>query len=142
MNDLSKAKKILNEGGYTCVLCKENEIHHSDFRGVKPLVSWYEQKLNLEGFSAADKVVGKATAFLYVLHRVHSVYANVISRPALTVLKNNGIEAEYGVLVENIINRNGDGICPFESTVIDVTDKEEAYQRILDKMSEMNIIAT
>ena len=66
-NDLKKAIDILNSGQYTCVLCKDNEIHISTERGVKPLLEWLESGIALKGFSAADKVVGKAAAFLYVL---------------------------------------------------------------------------
>ncbi len=139
MTDLIKAKNKLREGDFTCVLCRGNEMCLSHARGVKPLVSWYEQNVILNGFSAADKVVGKATAFLYVLHGVNSVYANVISRPALDVLKSYGISVEYNELVNNIINRSGDGICPFEAAVKDISDKEMAYLKILDKMAEMNI---
>lgn len=139
MNDLNKAKEILKSGSYTCVLCKDDKIYHSEFRGVKPLVSWRVQQTDLHNFSAADKVIGKATAFLYVLHGVCAVYADVISRPALAVLESNGIKAEYENLVDNIINRKGDGICPFEAAVIDVTDPNKAYKKILAQMEEMNI---
>ena len=63
----------------------------------------------------------------------------MISEPALAVLEANGIHAEYGQLVPNIINRKGDGICPFEMAVMDITDPETAYEAILRKMQEMNI---
>ena len=32
--DLTKAIGILNEGSYTCVLCKENKVYTSTERGV------------------------------------------------------------------------------------------------------------
>ena len=139
MKDLIKAKEILLSGKYTCVLCKENEIFTSEFRGVKPLVKWYAEKTELEGFSAADKVVGKATAFLYALLGVKRVFAKVISLPAKEVLENHGIEVSFNTLVPNIINRAGDGICPFELAVKNATDETEAYKVIRLKMEEMGI---
>lgn len=139
MKDLIKAKEILLSGKYTCVLCKENEIFTSEFRGVKPLVKWYAEKTELEGFSAADKVVGKATAFLYALLGVKRVFAKVISLPAKEVLENHGIEVSFNTLVPNIINRAGDGICPFELAVQDVYDSNESYKIICLKMEEMGI---
>ena len=139
MKDLIKAKEILLSKGYTCVICKENEIFTSEFRGVKPLVKWYAEKTELEGFSAADKVVGKATAFLYVLLGVKRVFAKVISLPAKEVLEGYGIYTEYENLVPNIINRAGDGICPFELAVQDVDDTNESYKIIRLKMEEMGI---
>ena len=139
MKDLIKAKEILLSGNYTCVICKENEIFTSEFRGVKPLIKWYTEKTELEGFSAADKVVGKATAYLYVLLGVKRVFAKVISLPAKEVLENHGIEVSFNTLVPNIINRAGDGICPFELAVQDSNDAKEAYKIIRLKMEEMGI---
>ncbi len=139
MTDFIKAKSALLSGGYTCVLCKGECIATSRFRGVRPLVSWYESRQDFRGYSAADKVVGKATAFLYVLLGVKAVYAGIISKSALAVLENAGIYAEYGTLVENIINRAGDGICPFEQAVLDIHKPEDAYRAIRKKMEEMNI---
>ncbi len=139
MSNLIKAKSLLASGEYTCVLCNGNKLYTSTLRGVKPLVAWYEEKTDFIGFSAADKVVGRATAFLYLIHGVKEIYAGVISRAALQLLEDNGITAEYATLVDNIINRKGDGICPFEEAVLDITDPNEAYIAIRNKMQQMNI---
>ncbi len=139
MTDLKNAKNILQAGDYTCVLCKGNETVSSCLRGVKPLVSWYAGGREFSGFSAADKVVGKATAFLYTLLGVKAVYAGVLSRSALEALTGHGIETQYGTLVENIINRAGDGICPFEQAVLDISDSQTAYAAIREKMAAMHI---
>ena len=40
---------------------------------------------------------------------------------------------------EHIINRRGDGICPFEEAVMDVHDADSAYTAILKKMDAMQI---
>lgn len=137
--DLEKAKAVLFDNNYTCVLCRGENVHTSRLRGVKPLVTWYVGKTDFTGFSAADKVVGKATAFLYVLLGVRAVYAAVISRSALQVLTSSGIDAEYGSLVENIINRTGDGICPFEEAVLNIDDANDAYAAVREKMEAMKI---
>lgn len=137
--DLEKAKAVLSDNNYTCVLCRGENVHTSRLRGVKPLVTWYVGKTDFTGFSAADKVVGKATAFLYVLLGVRAVYAAVISRSALQVLTSSGIDAEYGSLVENIINRTGDGICPFEEAVLNIDDANDAYAAVREKMEAMKI---
>lgn len=139
MTDLTLAKKTLQEAEYTCVLCKDGQIHTSTQRGVKPLVLWLVSGEDFSGFSAADKVVGKATAFLYVRLGAKAVYASVISKSALEVLRENGICVEYGSLAENIINRQGDGICPFEAAVLEVRDSEAAYREIRRKMDELGI---
>ena len=139
MRDLERAKEILVSEDCTCVLCKEGNILTSHERGVKPLVLWLDEKKDLRSCSAADKVVGRATAFLYVLLGARAVYARVISRPALEVLISHGIETEYDELTENIINRKKDGICPFEETVLDISEPDTAYLAIREKMRQMNI---
>lgn len=139
MASLEQAKNLLLTGEYTCVLCGGEQVHTSVFRGVKPLVQLLRSGVNVSGFYAADKVVGKATAFLYILLGVQAVYAKVISRSAREVLQEHGIVVQYDVLSESIINRKGDGICPFEAVVMNVSDPEMAYPVILRKMEEMNI---
>ena len=141
MIDLEKAKMLLLKGDYTCVLCCSEEIHTSTQRGVRPLVEWLESDENFVSWSAADKVVGRGAAFLYVLLGVRAVYANVISRVALEVLQTHQIAVEYTATVENIINRKGDGICPFEEAVLNVSEANEAYVAIKQKMREMGIVS-
>lgn len=137
MKDLDKAKELLYAEGYTCVLCRGDIKYTSTQRGVKPLVGWLESNEDFHDFCAADKVVGKATAFLYVLHGVKAVYAHVISKSALLVLTEHHIEIEYEKLVDHIINRQGNGICPFEAAVLDIVDPTVAYKTIRKTMNEM-----
>lgn len=139
MTDLNKAKEGLFSGEYTCVIRKGEDVRVSKRRGVKPLVEWIDNGENFNGYSAADKVIGKATAFLYVLLGVKSTYAGVVSKSALETLQEYGIETEYGALVDNIINRSGDGICPFETAVLDVKTPQAAYEIIKNKIREMNL---
>lgn len=136
---MNKAKEILLSGEFTCVLCGGDDIITSTLRGVKPLVQLLESRRGLEGYSAADKVVGRATAFLYLLLGVTSIYAHVISRPALELLQCRGVAVEYETLTDNIINRQGNGICPFEAATLHVSDEQDAYTAIRNKMKEMNI---
>ncbi len=139
MDDLTKAKQTLACGNYTAVICKGEKLYTSTQRGVKPLVMWVEEKQVFCGYSAADKVVGKATAFLYALLGVRAVYAQVISKPARKVLAEQNITVEYDTLVDNIINRQGNGICPFEEKVLNITDANDAYIAIRDQMQQLNI---
>ncbi len=139
MSDLERAKQKLSEGEYTCVIRLGDDVFFSKCRGVAPLVELCKERgfNSFCGASAADKVVGKATAFLYLLLGVSSVYASVISRSALELLSENQVTAEYDLLAEYIINRKKDGICPFENAVIDISDKNKAFEAILSKMQEM-----
>ena len=139
MSDLERAKEELTSGGYTCVIRLGDHQAISHDRGVRPLVAWLDSGERFIGYSAADKVIGKATAFLYVLLGVRAVYAHVISKGACAVLQGHGIEVSYQQLVENIINRKGDGICPFEAAVSGCNEPEQAYRIIREQMERMGI---
>ena len=58
--------------------------------------------------------------------------------PAAQVLQAHGIAAHWGKLVDGIINRKGTGPCPFEETVMDITDAGEALTAIRRKMEQMS----
>lgn len=135
--DLTKACSLLDTGDFTCVVCLGDVVHTAAERGVKPLLRWLDCGLTLNAFSAADRVVGRATAFLYVLLGVKEVYARVMSRPAAEVLAAYGIAAYPGKLVDGIINRRGDGPCPFEDAVMEIGDASEALEAIRRKMAQM-----
>lgn len=136
---MEKARQILEENRCTCVLRRGDTVYTATERGVKPLVRWLTQGTDLRGFSAADKVVGRATAYLYVLLGVEEVWAAVMSEAAAEVLRRHGITAAQDQLVPNIINRTGTGICPFEEAVLNIHTPEEALTAIRAKMLEMHI---
>ena len=133
------AKKMLETGSYTCVLYRSGTAYTATERGVKPLVRWLTEGLEVRGFSAADRVVGRATAYLYCLLGVREVYAQVMSRAAAEVLEAGNIRHSCGILVDNIINRQGTGICPFEAAVLHIQDPQTALSAIREKMAQMHI---
>ena len=135
--NLAEAKRLMENGGYTCVLYKDGITHTSTKRGVLPLKEWLEKKTELKGFSAADKVVGKAAAFLYVLMGVREVYARVMSEGAVRVLEAHGIEACSDSTAGGIINRAGTGPCPMEQAVAGIEDPQEAYQAVCIRLREL-----
>ena len=128
--DLALAKRLLTTEEHTCVLCRDVRIYTSTRRGVAPLLDWLDSGLDLRGFSAADRVIGKATAYLYCLLGVNEVFARVISRPATQVLENHGIPALWDTLVEGIQNRQKTGPCPMEHATRDCTTAQEALAAV------------
>ena len=136
-NNLSKAMELLNTGSYTCAVCRDDTFYTATQRGVAPLLGWLEGGTDLKGFSAADRVVGRGAAFLYCLLGVEEVYARVMSLPAREVLLAHGIRADAEQFVEGIINRAGDGPCPFEAAVMHIHDPQEALTAIRAKRAAM-----
>jgi len=128
--DLQKARELLQAQGCTCVLCKGEKVYSSTQRGVKPLLGWLERKEDWQDYCAADRVVGRAAAFLYLLMGIKRLYAGVISQHALQVFEENGIVCEYDLLVPAIRNRTGEGFCPMESAVLGIDDPARALEEI------------
>lgn len=108
------------------MLCCGEETLTDDRRGVRPLLDFLERSRDWHSYCAADKVVGKAAAFLYQLMGIQALYAHVVSEPAVKVLENAGIALTYGTRVPAIRNRTDTGFCPMETAVWDVQDPEEA----------------
>ncbi len=135
--DLNIARELLASGGYTCVVCREGVVYTASHRGVRPLLEWVDAGLDLRGFSAADRVVGRATAYLYCLLGVRQVWARVMSQPAVQVLAEHGIEARWETLTDGIINREGSGPCPFEAAVLEIHTAETALEAIRAKMGQL-----
>ena len=136
-NDLLKARKLLLDGDYTCVACRNETVYTTTHRGVAPLLNWLDDGPDLAGFSAADRVVGRGAAFLYCLLKVKAVHARVMSYPAAEVLRAYNIDTWADTFVEGIINRTGTGPCPFEAAVMDIQDAREALTAIRNKRREL-----
>ena len=78
--NLREARRILEEHRMSCVLYRDGTVFESNLRGVAPLMEFLDGSVDVQDFSAADKVVGKAAAFLYCLLDVKEVYADVSCR--------------------------------------------------------------
>lgn len=137
LSDSDHARQLLSQGRYTCVLCREDSVHTDTRRGIRPLLELLDAGTDLQGFSAADKVVGKAAAFLYCLMGVEKVYAPVISKSAVEVLKVHGVPVQYDILVPAIFNRDHTGFCPMETAVREISDPQEALAAIRATLAQL-----
>jgi len=130
MTNIDYAKTLFLSGKYTCVLCKDDIIHTSTLSGISPMVEFITAGINLNGFSAADKIVGKAAAMLFVLAGVTEVYACVMSEQAVKVFLKYGMQYYCDKLTQAIINRAGIGLCPMEQAVKDIENPSDAFDAI------------
>lgn len=137
MTDLTKAIALLAQSGDTCVLCRENQVIRDARRGIRPLLELLDSGIDLSGFSAADKVVGKAAAHVYCLLNIRCLHAGVLSLPAKSLLERGGIPVTYDTLVPAIQNRAQTGLCPMESAVWHISDHNEAVQAVRTALSPL-----
>lgn len=124
ITEMTYARQMLSIGGYKLVVCAKDSVHVSEDSGLDSLLSLVGEDTWIAA-AAADKVVGKAAAMLFVLLRVKSLYAEVITETAKAVLEAQGIECVYGTLVERLIDADGK-VCPSELAVENVVDPSDA----------------
>ena len=136
MIDSECAQKMLTEN-YTCVLVKGDNIYTSKKAGIAPMIEFIERGVDLKGFSVADKIVGKAVSMLFVLAGIKDVYAQTMSRSAKEFLDRHNVPNKCEKLVDRIINRKGDDICPMEKTVLDIASPELAFTALKEKLNSM-----
>ena len=133
---LALLRERLEAENLTCVVQKDDRILTSRLRGIRPLLDLIKQGENLHGACAADRIVGKAAAMLYVLMGVKGVFAEVISESGLAVLKKYGVCVEYATLTPNIESRDGIGLCPMEQTVLTIDEPSAAYVALAKKTEQ------
>lgn len=123
---------ILHDEGLTLVVkSADGNIHRFTQRGVKDLLMLVTERPDvLLGAIIADKAVGKAAAACMAVGNVQQVHADVMSEPALSLLEKHGIKADYGELVDHIINRTGTDWCPMERLSRDEDNPAVIIQKI------------
>lgn len=135
MSDIEIAVRELN--GHSICLCRDGAFFTDDGRGISPMMKLIAQGKDLTGYSAADVIVGKAAAMLFVKAGIVSVYAKTLSQSGMEYLKANGIPCGYDTLTERIIDRSGNDICPMEKAVSGITDPEEAYSALSQALTRI-----
>jgi hypothetical protein len=70
---------------------------------------------------------------------VEAVFAGVMSQGAMDILRNHGIDATADKVAAYIINRSGDGRCPMELAVANITDPNDAPAAIQKMMTQLGI---
>lgn len=137
MRDLERAKELLQNSSHNCVLCKDETTYTSDRTGIAPMMEFLDAGTDLCGFSAADRIVGKAAAMLFVLAGVREVYAEVLGESALPVFERYGIAVSWGTIIPYIVNRRGDGPCPMEHAVRNIEEPTVAREAIRDALDRL-----
>lgn len=126
--DLEQAVEELRLHNATFVVVKEGAVlGMGRGRGVGELVaSADELGGRARGGALADRIVGKAAAFVAEAMGISSVHAALLSEPGRDVLLRAGIKVRYETLVPAIRNRAGDGSCPMELLVEDCREAADA----------------
>lgn len=133
--DLEMARELLKQGGYSFVVVSNgNVLGKETGPSVQPLANFLaEHSEKVKAASLADKVVGRAVAILSVYYGLKAVYAALMSEGAVKFLQTYKIEYEYQTRVPAILNRQGDGTCPIEKSLLGIETPEEGMQVLRER---------
>jgi hypothetical protein len=132
MQDLERARLRLKEKNLSLVVVKNGKvIFETETRGIKSFLEAIELfGKELAGSSVADRIVGRAVAFLCVYVQVSAAFAVIISMEGVRVLEDNKIFYQFEKCVPNILNQKGNDICPFEKLALTFQTAEDAYRKL------------
>lgn len=131
----NKAIALVKSGKATCVLVYGNKIIRAESpRGIAYIIDLYEKGLLKDTF-VADKIIGKAAAMILSLGGIKSCFGENVSDSAIAWLNEHNIPVSYTNRSEYIVNRKGDGMCPMEETVKDISDANEALSALKQKLA-------
>ena len=118
MTDLEKAKDYFYSQKASMVLCKDDEKFITHEKGLSPLINLIETGDDYFEYSACDKVVGRAAAFLYVLLGVKEIHAKIMAKLAIQILDKAEIKYSADEFVETILDDQGKDTNPLEEVVL------------------------
>ena len=138
MNFPKEIVKALEEEGVTFAARQGDKIKVSKESGISPMIrSLLQSPEGLKGAFVADRVIGRAAAFLLVYGEVKGLHAKLISSHAKEVLLRYGLPFEYEEEVPYIKNRRQDGMCPMEQSVLNTENAEKAFEILCEKWKAM-----
>jgi uncharacterized membrane protein len=139
-DSLAEARSLIASGKAGCVTINKGIITDiEDGAGISPLMDLYVEKGNrLKGTFVVDRVIGKAAAVICVCAGARGVFGELMSKPAAVYLKERNIPRSWTELTENIINRQKDGICPMEFSVLGEDDPEKGFKKICATLEKIN----
>ncbi len=141
MQDLELAKKQLYDKQLTLAIVKNGGvIYETDAHRISGFIRAIDTLgTQLCGASVADKVAGKALALLCVYAGIREVYAEVLSKKAQEIFDQNQVTYQWQQMVDNVLDMNKAGVCPFEKAAAEITnpdDSYDAFKALLEKMKQ------
>lgn len=107
--------------------CKE--YYQNRINDIKEILK--ENREALKGAIIADKVIGKVAGSILTVAGVKEIYADVMSKYAITVLDKNNIKYKYKDLVDYVQNNEKTGMCPMENKYKEEADINKIYNDLI-----------
>jgi hypothetical protein len=125
--DLALARARLRDAQLGMVVVRDGEtVWESAAPGVASLLDAVENEARVRGAALADRVVGRAVALVAVHGAIAAVHGEVMSEPAVAVLRSHGTLLSYDRRVQFVHNRAGTGLCPLEQLTAPIDSPSDA----------------
>ena len=111
-------ESFLKSGDSIWIISSGRTVFSSQKRGLSPLLNYIEHSPLMDEVVVLDKVTGNAAALLMKKACCREVLSPLGSELAAETLKKFGIVRNFMKTVPHIINREGNGMCPFEKMSI------------------------
>lgn len=137
-NDLHIATERLKQKNIALAIAKKGEVvFETSSHGIGGLLKAIEELGDeMRGSSVADNVVGKAAALLCAYAGIATVFAATASEKGIQTLRDNNIPCRFENMVQHILNSERRDICPFEKLVNNISNPEEAYEKLKSLAAE------
>lgn len=142
MDYLNLARETLYNENQKIVVVNDNGIvYKSDGFGIKPLYNAYmNYKDQMRDASCADRVIGKAAAWIYKEAEIKELYCDIITTRAKNLLVDSEIKVVFVEEIEYVENRDKTGMCPVETLAKDETNFDNLLKNIKDFLVERNLL--
>ncbi len=139
MQDLELSKKELYSKQLTLAIAKNGQVlFETDSHRISGFIHAIDTLgILLKDASIADRVAGKALALLCIYAGIREVYAEVLSKKAKVLFEENNVVCQWENLVDNVLDLNKSGMCPFEKAAAEISDPKDSYsafKALLEKM--------
>lgn len=130
---------LFASGQASIALKKDGALIYRHFgRGIRPALELLDSHPDLlAGADVFDLIVGKAAASVFILGGAKSVFALTMSDSAIALLQAHGIPCSWRTRTDQIINRTGTGLCPFEQAVLTLETPEDCLPVIRETLQRI-----
>jgi hypothetical protein len=136
LNDLKLAREVLTTTDCSIVVISNGKIwKKKKGLGLRPLLETIDEMgEDIYGSVIGDRILGRASALLCRYAKAHAVYSPQGTKTGIAILIMGGIPCQVDELIPFINNRAGDGLCPFEKMLKNITDPDESYKILKEKI--------
>ena len=134
INDMNLARNSILKSNNSVVVVKNGILlAKKSGNGLRPILELINEfEKDIRGSVIGDKILGKASALLFVYGGVKGVYSPQSTKSAITILLKNSIPSQIDRIIPFIQNKDGNDICPFERMIENIESPIDAY-KILKK---------